>query len=73
MEPAVLLNQFGFPTVAFLLMYKLYREERAGRRKERSKWLEAIREHTETLKALRRDVRTVATDGGQSDQEGDAS
>ena len=71
MEPLTLLNQFGFPTVAFLLMWKLYRDERDERRKERGEWLEAIHEHTETLKALRRDVRTVATDGG-TEQEGDS-
>lgn len=70
MEPVALLNNFGFPTVAFLLMYRLYREERGERREERSKWLDAIKEHTATLKALRRDVRTVATDGG-TEQEGD--
>ncbi|AFO57596.1 MULTISPECIES: hypothetical protein [Natrinema] len=69
MEPTALLNQFGFPTVAFLLIFKLYREERAGRREERSKWLEAIQEHTAAVRDLRRDVRTVATDGG-SEQEG---
>ncbi|WP_254763353.1 hypothetical protein [Natrinema marinum] len=71
MEPTTLLNNFGFPTVAFLLMYKLYREERGERRDERNEWLEAIHEHTATLKALRRDVRTVATDGGEP-EEGDA-
>ena len=71
MEPITLLNQFGFPTVAFLLMWKLYREERGERRDERSEWLDAIHEHTETLKALRRDVRTVATDGG-TEKEGNA-
>ncbi|QFU83392.1 hypothetical protein [Natronorubrum aibiense] len=69
MEPTALLNQFGFPTVAFLLMYRLYREERGERREERSKWLEAIQQHTATLKDLRRDVRTVATDGGTEQEE----
>ncbi|DAC85274.1 hypothetical protein [Natrinema versiforme] len=70
MELTALLNQFGFPTVAFLLMWKLYRDERNERREERGKWLGALQEHTATLKALRRDIRTVATDGG-TEKEGD--
>ncbi|QCS43415.1 hypothetical protein [Natrinema versiforme] len=70
MEPVALLNNFGFPAVAFGLMWRLYREERNERREERSKWLEAIQEHTAAVRDLRRDVKTVATDGGE--QEGDA-
>ncbi|ELZ07342.1 hypothetical protein [Natrialba aegyptia] len=72
MEPTALLNNFGFPTVAFLLMYRLYLKERDQRREERGKWLEAIQEHTAAVRDLRRDVRTVATDGG-GEQEGEAS
>ncbi|ELY71094.1 hypothetical protein [Natrinema versiforme] len=71
MDPVALLNSFGFPTVAFLLMYRLYREERDERREERGNWLEAIEEHTAAVRDLRSDVRTVATDGGE--QEGDTS
>lgn len=70
MELIGILNQFGFPTVAFLLMWHLYREERDERREERGKWLEAIQEHTAAVRDLRRDVRTVATDGGH-DESGD--
>ncbi|MGQ3412038.1 hypothetical protein ACT4ML_07210 [Natrinema sp. LN54] len=70
MEPTALLNNFGFPTVAFLLMYRLYLKERDQRREERGNWLEAIQEHTAAVRDLRRDVKTVATDGGE--QEGDA-
>ncbi|AFO58419.1 MULTISPECIES: hypothetical protein [unclassified Natrinema] len=69
MEPTALFNQFGFPTVAFLFMYRLYLKERDQRLEERSNWLEAIQEHTAAVRDLRRDVRTVATDGG-SEQEG---
>lgn len=62
-----LLSQFGFPAVAFALMYRLYREERSEARDERETWLEAISEHTEAVRDLRHEVRTVATDGGEKD------
>ncbi|WP_306056969.1 hypothetical protein [Natronococcus wangiae] len=67
MEPVELLGNFGFPVVAFLLMFRLYREERNERREERSNWLEALKEHTEVLRDMRNDVRTVATDGGEDE------
>ncbi|ELY63578.1 hypothetical protein [Natrinema versiforme] len=70
MEPITVLNQFGFPAVAFGLMWRLYREERNERQDERESWLEAIQEHTDAVRDLRRDVKTVATDGGE--QEDDA-
>lgn len=68
MQVVELLGNFGFPVVAFLLMFRLYREERNERREERSNWLDAIQEHTAVLRNMRHEVRDVATDGGE-DQE----
>ncbi|USZ73234.1 hypothetical protein [Natronosalvus halobius] len=70
MEPVELLGNFGFPVVAFLLMFRLYREERNERREERSNWLEAIKAHTGVLRDMRHDVRSVATDGGEDEHDG---
>lgn len=61
---ADLIGTVGFPVAAFVLMFLLYREERAERREERENWLESIQEHTAVLRDLKHDVRDVATDGG---------
>ncbi|MCU4926648.1 hypothetical protein OB905_11755 [Halobacteria archaeon AArc-dxtr1] len=67
MEGIDIITNVGFPIAAFLLMLRLYREERNERREERESWLEAISEHTDALRDLRRDVRQVATDGGEDE------
>lgn len=66
-----LISQVGFPIVAFVLMFRLYRDERANRAEEREQWLNSIQEHTEAVRSLRRslDQRALA-DGGQDAGEG---
>lgn len=56
--------QVGFPIVAFILMYRLYREERAKAREERAEWMDSISEHTEAVRSLRQSLDRPVTDGG---------
>lgn len=77
METVQAIAQVGFPSVAFVLLYRLYREERKRAREEReqareerSEWMDAISEHTEAVKSLRRSLdRPAVTDGGRDRDE----
>lgn len=61
-------SSVGFPIVAWVLLFKHYREERKRAREERRKWMGAIKEHTEAIRSLRRSHDApVRPDGGRED------
>lgn len=51
-----LIANVGFPIAAFVLMYRLYKNEKKQMREEREEWINSIKQHTKVLRSLKNEI-----------------